>query len=451
MEVRIGVSKPVANKTQKNIVHFRKPDSAFFFSSKDGVFPPTIFSNFIYSKGVRLFPESIQQNPQHVSLTCSYDYMYASPALTKKSLKISKNNLSFSHDANNIPLLDPQDVLLWSHKRAAKSAAQQHWPMPVFRLLGVITREVLETNGNSLPFAEPYSPDLPVASRKVVKQSRISTKAAMSEAIAEGLDQDMEARASEIHVQWNHKIDQGPSSKGWDEYGQLPREVVNDDQYIPLPVLRDWLLLQHIAVEPSHKSLYNGLRSIPIDLLTVIASLMALACPKELYKIPLILPFAVMDLVEEPSVARHVSCREEPIPKKPRLDSTPRKWRIRIGVYANRLLPEVMTCHDLHIIMTALDAGSYRTLQPVHIPPSPKERVFESSPTPIVVTENDEYVSDSQGEEKKSDGLVDETIGDSTRDESRISAFSIKGFLKLLENNGNDISNVSKPRCGDTF
>jgi hypothetical protein len=52
--------------------------------------------------------------------------------------------------------------------------------------------------------------------------------------------------------------------------------------------------------------------------------------------------------------------------------------------------------------MTALDQGSYRTLEPLHIPPSPEERVFESSPTLVVVLEDDDYVSDSQGEDKKS-------------------------------------------------
>jgi hypothetical protein len=100
--------------------------------------------------------------------------------------------------------------------------------------------------------------------------------------------------------------------------------------------------------------------------------------------------------------------------------------------------------------MTALDNGSFRILEPLHLPPVPKEPVFESAPTPIVVTDESELeadVSDSDDEEKKSDDVVDVTIGDSTRDESRISAFSVKGFLKLLENSGNDISNVSNACC----
>jgi muconolactone delta-isomerase len=450
MEARAGASKAVEKKTQSNTtITFRKSDSALF-SSKDGVFPPTIFADVIYSKGVRLFPESIQEDAHSQNVSLSYRYDYTTPMTegTKKSLevKVSRNS-SLPNRANTVPLLDPQDVLLWNHKRAAKSAAEQHWPMPIFRKLGVITREVCVTDNDSPLNTFSFAPDFPVGP-KVKKQSRMSMKAAISEAKAEGLDQDLQARASTIHTQWTKKMDQGPRHKGWDEYGQLPKEAVNDDQYVPLPLLRDWLK-RYNMVEPFYKSLYNGLRLIPTDLETVVASLMELSCPKQLYKIPLVLPYVVMDLVEETSVARHESSRKEPVLKKPRIDSVQRKWRIRIGVYANRLLPEVMTSHNLHIIMTALDQGSYRTLEPLHIPPSPKERVFESSPTPVVVTEdNDGEVSDSQDEEKKSDDFVDTTNGDSTRDESRISAFSVKGFLKLLENEGNDISNVSRNERG---
>lgn len=106
--------------------------------------------------------------------------------------------------------------------------------------------------------------------------------------------------------------------------------------------------------------------------------------------------------------------------------------------------PEVMTSHDLHIVMTALDEGSFRVVEPLHLPPSPEKPVFESAPSPVVVMGDESEVPDmydSDGEEKKSDDVVDLTIGESTRDESRISAFSVNGFLKLLESRGNDISN----------
>jgi muconolactone delta-isomerase len=443
MEARAGASKAVEKKTQSNTtITFRKPDSALF-SSKDGVFPPTIFSDVIYSKGIRLFPEYVQEDSQNVSLSYSYDYTTRMKAATKESLKLKvSRNSSFPNRANSVPLLDSQDVLLWSHKKAAKSAAEQHWPMPIFRLLGVISREVSVTDNDFHLNAIQFPPDFPAAS-KVKKQSRMSMKAAMSEAKAEGLDEDLQARATMIHTQWTRKMEEGPRHSGWDQYGELPHETANDDQYVHLKILLRWLKLRNV-VETSHKSLYNGLRSIPTDLPTVVASLMELSCPTQLYNMPLILPYAVMDKVKETSAGGFDSRREKPVSKKPRIGSKGRKWRIRIGVYANRLLPEVMTSHDLHIIMTALDQGSYRTLQPLHIPPSPTERVFESSPTPVVVTE-DFDVSDSQGEEKKSDDFVDATIGDSTRDESRISAFSVKGFLKILENEGNDISNVSQP------
>jgi muconolactone delta-isomerase len=450
MEARAGASKAAGKTTQSNTtIPLRKTDNAFLFP-KDGVFPPTIFSDVIYSKGIRLFPESIREDSQNVSLSYSYDYTAPLTAETKKSLKVKvSRNSSFPNVTNSVPLLNSQDALLWSHKRAAKSAAEQHWPMPIFRLLGVISREVFVTDNDSPLNTYSLAPDFPAA-LKVKKQSRMSMKAAMSEAMAEGLDQDLQARASTIHVQWTKKMDQGPMHSGWDQYGQLPKEAVNDGQYVPLFHLWDWLKRRNV-VETSHKSLYNGLRLIPTDLQTVVASLMELSYPTELYKIPLILPYAVMDIVDEKSFVGYDSRRKKPVHKKRRIDSTGRQWRIRIGVYANRLLPEVMTSHDLHNIMTALDQGSYRTLEPLHIPPSPKERVFESSPTPIVVTDDFGDVSDSLSEEKKSDDVVDATFGDSTRDESRISAFSVKGFLQLLENEGNDISNVSQPLSYSTL
>lgn len=137
----------------------------------------------------------------------------------------------------------------------------------------------------------------------------------------------------------------------------------------------------------------------------------------------------------------------------------------------NRLLPEILTMSTLHCVMSALDDGSYIVSEPLHMPPlrDRNDAVFESSKYPIVRVppivkpdgadgaEKDEVIdmldeSDDEmgGEEKKEDDDVmrnDPTVRGSTRESRTISAFTPKGFLKLIENTGNDISEVRKIHC----
>jgi hypothetical protein len=453
-------SKAPTKKSSKKLkkIQFLKADALYSNEMlKEGIFPPTVYSDAVYSKGIRLFPESCEAENDSVSL--SYDYDYVAPtmtAATRRKLGIQRS-LPYTYNGDSVPVLSEQDAQIWSHKRASRSAVQQHFPMQVYRLLGTITRQVTVTNDlPEGPFTNlsTYSPTvMNMASQNSAKPSRMAMNAAKKEAMAENLcTTQVEARAKEIQTHWNNKIEEGPRRKGWDHNGQLPRDAVNDDQYIPLTLVRDWLKRQAVVdPSPSHTSLYNGIRSIPNDIKSIVTSLLEMSSPQGLFNVPLILPFCAMEVVEESrtSATAKPSKRrtDRPVSKKRKTESVNRTWRIRIGVYANRLLPEVMTSHDLHIIMTALDPGSFRVTEPLHLPPSPPEAVFESAPTPVVVTDESYKTAntaafDSDEEEKKDDDIVDLTIGDSTRDDSRISAFSVKGFLKLLESTGNDISNV---------
>ena len=445
-------SKAATKSHNETTIEFLKPSGSSTLSSsqQDGIFPPTVFSDAIYSKGIRVFPNSVKETNVVVSL--SYDYDYAAPLTAAVKSRLSIDTFQrYQYNGDTVPLLSSSEMRLWNHKRAAKSAAQLHFPMNVFRLLGTITREVTVTNDSpNGPFTKlsRYSPRCTsFVGKEVDKQYRMTIQQATTEARTEqGSDGDdnLKARATQIQTQWNEKVDQGPKrTGGWDKNGQLSRYAVNDDQYINLPLVRDWLKQQDVMdPSPSHTSLYNGLRSIPNNLEAILTSLLELASPKGLYKIPLVLPVAFMEIVEETRTAKKVEKRAS---KKQKAESIQRTWKIRIGVYANRLLPEIMTSHDLHIVMTALDDGSFRVMEPLHLPPLPTEPVFASAPTPIVVTDkasNNEEMSDSDNEEKKSDDVIDLTIEESTRDESRVSAFSVKGFLKLLESSGNDTSNV---------
>lgn len=451
---------PPARKKEPKTIQFLQPtgESSLVSSEalKEGVFPPTIYSDAIYANGIRVFPETCQELPQDdsVSLTYNHDYIAPLTTATRNKLKIPRD-IPYYHSTDSVPLLPPPDAKLWPHKKAAKMAVAQHFPMNVFRLLGVITREVTVANDSPLgPFEKLSKYSRPVLhggnQKNAAKQQKISAKACMTEAQAEfPLAANLDTRVAEIQSRWNMKVSQGPVRRGWDSKGQLPVESVNDGQYVPLPVLQDWLKKRQVSdPSPSHTSLYNGLRSIPNDLESIVASLLELASPEGLFSTPLVVPYSVVETVQESRSTKSRSAKSDGS-KKLKTELIQRTYKIRIGVYGNRLLPEVMTSHDLHIVMTSMDEGSYRIVEPLHLPPFPEKPVFASAPAPIVVTTedaSDDTVAtvDSDNEEKKSEEVVDLTIGESTRDESRISAFSVNGFLKLLESTGNDISNWPK-------
>ncbi len=204
--------------------------------------------------------------------------------------------------------------------------------------------------------------------------------------------------------------------------------------YVPIPCLLDWMKdndnIEDLAAGRV-KSLYGGLRQIPTDAFSVLESLIDLSNATTLYKIPLITPYAMASCIVE--------------------NENEHRWKIRIGVYMNRLLPEVLTSFNLHCIMSALDEDSYIVTKPLHLPPMRNDAVFESSKYPIVrlpETHDDDYMDEddiSMCEEKKEDddAPIDPTVIGSTRETKTISPFTAKGLLKLIENTGNDISKVS--------
>lgn len=228
-------------------------------------------------------------------------------------------------------------------------------------------------------------------------------------------------------------------SKGNTSYNCVDGE---EEYHVPIHCILDWLKKDDNTVTDVNagriKSLYNGLREIPTDAKSILESLVDLSCPKSLYKIPLLTPYAV---------ARRSSGQP---------GGGIVLWKIRIGLYMNRLLPEVLTSNNLHIVMSALEEGSYIVSEPLHMPPmrDGNDPVFQSSKYPIVtmpgaekcidVNDNDGDMS-MGGEEKKvedEDVPMDPTVIGSTRESKTISPFTPRGLLKLMENTGNDISMV---------
>jgi hypothetical protein len=405
-------------------------------------FPPTIFTDAIYSRGIRTAHADSGKVPAN----------YIQRDAGQLSRLLSKEDVEAYHYKDNEcprkPSLTQTESKLWSHTDAARCAAQMHFPAETGRLLGVITRHFTET---CCEFKPPLNAPTRKKSNKAKlgefkgkvvesKPPTVSKARGMQQARADATRHGvhlnagrLEVEAAQNKIDWANALKRGVIGPGWDENGELYAETVNDPDYITcsrlLKLFQSDLLFDDHAGE--HKSLYNGLRSIPTDTVTVLMSLLELCSPAGLYEIPLISPYATMQLVSTLPV-----------------DSTSqitRQYKVQIGVYCNRLLFEVMTQHDLHIVMSALDEGSYRVTQPIHLPPMSMaaEPAFCSCPCPTVVVDDDENNSDDSDNEstENGNGKDDVHMMSSTRDESTVSAFTPRGLLKLLESEGNDISN----------
>jgi hypothetical protein len=207
----------------------------------------------------------------------------------------------------------------------------------------------------------------------------------------------------------------------------LGRVISKDEFYVPIKCLLEWLDNEKVVdlARDRVKSLYGGLRRVKIDACSILESLMDLSCPSSLYKIPLVTPYAVATRTNQ---------------------SDKVTWKVRIGVYMNRLLPEVLTEKNLHCVMTALDDDSFIVTQPLHLPSmrNGNDPVFASSKYPIVQILDDIDEEDPMDEEKKEDEPIDPAMMlGSTRETKIISPFTPRGLLKLLENTGNVTTMVS--------
>ena len=367
-----------------------------------------------------------------------------------------------------LPILSSFEGKAWCHKHAAHMAVSRRFPLEAARLLGTITWNVQETvlqesskTASSTqkklltqrhvgPFAHVTSSRCgkrapPNACTKAFK--RITRKQAQDEAYGEQsrecFDSTLvETRTEEIYQFWSTIVQPAkPKLEGWNPtHGGV--ECPTDPYYVPLPALQMWVRrgFDQGAVQDCSKvqtkELYNGLCSVPIDVMSILQALADLSDPEELYRIPLIIPYPVVDLLSEEPVSG--------------TKMTKRRWKVTIGVYMHRLLPEVLTCQTLHVILSALDHGSYRVTEPLHLPPTLKkeDKVFQSSPYPKVdwplqSSIRNTYLSTEAEEEKKEVEVIDSTATEgSTREESVISPFTVRGLLKVLENEGCDVSSV---------
>jgi len=143
-------------------------------------------------------------------------------------------------------------------------------------------------------------------------------------------------------------------------------------------------------------------------------------------------------------------------------------YNVQLAIYGHRLLP-MATTKTLGTVLNHLDADSFTVSLPLCRIEPPAEPTFESSRYPIVVLndddDDDEELHGGSDNENRNDGnskdddssLPDDErklpannnnnkaankdyLDDRERDDSRVSAFSTKGLLKLLENTGVDLT-----------
>lgn len=188
--------------------------------------------------------------------------------------------------------------------------------------------------------------------------------------------------------------------------------------------------------------LYRGLEHIPVDSVSVLDALVDLSAPsKELYNMPLLIAVPKVHIIERPST------KVNPI-----------KIHLLIGVYANRLLFDVMT-QKLQIVMAAMERKSYTIVRDLSPPPSlpssvNEDPVFAIDPNgPKVLfgfDSNDEFYdkhSDDSSTAKVNSPTPrcgdNEFVGTGASD-GTLDAFTPSGFLKLVENTGTNMDNFEQ-------
>ncbi|KAL3909551.1 MAG: hypothetical protein SGILL_008042, partial [Bacillariaceae sp.] len=179
--------------------------------------------------------------------------------------------------------------------------------------------------------------------------------------------------------------------------------------------------------------LYHGLKHIPTDATSILSAIVEMAKPSsEFYSMPL--------LVSETKI-----CSIE------RLDSSTTTVQVSIGIYASRLLFEIMT-QDLQIIMTAFEENSVNITQELSSPPSlpssgRDDPVFASDPNGPKVHDDDSddlsFCSSqaSINDRKSSLGRTNTEFEDAGASDGTLDAFTPSGFLKLIENTGCNMDN----------
>jgi SNF2-related domain len=424
------------------------------FSPPLRFFPPVLHTDVKYGAGIRLLDATIQEKhgtPTTTRLNVSNNYYQTTTASYSSST------------AAAVPILNAQQADLWTHKFSATAALHWQFPASVNRLLGTITRTIAVPAGTPRP--TPKSQQKQRGTKLKSPPERLTAipltqarKRAEAEVRAGQIPvHEIKGRVADIQHAWSTMLLQQQSQpSGWDDHGCLQHSAVNDPDYVPAYDLRRWLKrLLHASTTDAAIT----------ELVEILKACRDLSDPSHLWNIPLIAVYPVVT----------ATISNDRASKKRKLSSSTIScttqetcyYSIQLAVYCHRLLPETTTT-TLGVILRALDADSYVVTLPrltLHTPATP---TFCSSPYPFVCLHTGRRSKDSSianDNEKKmpaknttKPAATTKTLAKKTRDEwmdddndttkdrddSRVSAFTTTGLLKLLENCGTDCSNYAE-------
>jgi hypothetical protein len=329
--------------------------------------------------------------------------------------------------------LSTDEARLWSQPFAARNTANRHNPGRQVRLVGTITRTVHYSGKDplqSMNWSNSQTKVHPIQANIVKSGSQPTRNQAKKQVLKE-----MGATVNEgqllieteglLHL-WKKSLKQ-PYSPGYDSDG----EMVDAPHPQAVKVSRVLGLLESGALVDDQPDLvkdwYHGLRRIPVDTSSVLVALIQSCLPRKLlYDQPLLVAYVVPKLI----------------------DTKAKSYSLTIPVYANRMLFEITDVCDTHTIWSALDEGSHRVVQPLSLPPHIDLPVFQSAPTPKVIFDDSDEDEDSSEEDNSKDDVLLQT---STRRSDHMSAYSVAGLYKLLENVGCEMSSwptIEARLCG---
>ncbi|CAJ1942990.1 unnamed protein product [Cylindrotheca closterium] len=338
-------------------------------------------------------------------------------------------NLSIAADAKE-SAFGKAGSMIWKSPAAAKFAAGLY--VRTCRRLGIINRTLvasadfdmsklqcsLSTKSSSkLPSEQPsvnkkrkkeVRRKIPIPSLKQAKSQILQSETVESET-------ELEQKAHRFHQVWHNIRKNGAFSPGWDnKTGELTRVYPSISCH---QLLRFMKQNQPVLCDDTPSS---------NDTIQVLEALVALMVPvPTLYNQPLLV--AKVTLTPIRGSQSH---------------------ELSIGVYANRLLFECMT-QELQVVMTALDDSSFQVDQHIQEPPSTtlQTNEFQSAEFPALVF-------DSEEDDEEYDDADEVAEGSKKQDGKTLSAFSIPGFLKMIENTGTFDSdlweNILEPRLVET-
>jgi hypothetical protein len=371
-------------------------------------FPPILYTNVQYNN-----PCNLQQIVEETgSLTISTDSN--TPYGMQACFGGPPNSALYG------PTLPPP--CLWSQKFAATQAARHGYPSNVLRLLGTISRTVQAAGTAKTRNMKSLNGGGRVSTTH--KRYKLTKTQARKQALEDLQYLELETSTEEeLETEIQRRIDTSLeiwngicfSEAGLPQFhdtntGDLSAALLNDPHYHPLRSLRSWDFVE--------TSTGTG----DSDLKRILKSLAEMQCPVSLYKIPLLVAYPRIQKVNDTNDAGD-------------------RYQVTIGVYAHRLLPEILVRDDLAVVMAALDNSSYVVSQPLQAPPKPSTPTFQSAEYPKVALD---IIDAAQQQEESPTSLAerldDKTLEGSTQTfQNTISAFSTAGIMKLWENTGCDV------------